>query len=380
MARTLILNVSGTSQTLPAGYGGGSVAPGYGWVVSDESSVAVAALGGFADMDGKWVVSAISTDTALGSLDVAANGVALIAQYAGGGGGGGGPVAWNDVTSKPTFSTVATSGSYTDLINKPALADVATSGDYADLTNKPTIPAAANTTPNATSTTGAAGVGATYARGDHQHAHGNLAGGALHSNATTIAAGFMSAEDKAALDSLVSDAAGGTGVFSAPPISLAGMTGDYNDLTNKPTLAAVATSGSYSDLSGKPSLFSGVYDDLTGKPSLFSGAYADLTGKPTLAAVATSGSAADLSNNPYDIIANASGSLTVGQVVLKAFAPRNLTLTALTQASTTTAVLEVKVDGVAASYPQAVTAGQLITAVVTVAGVDCWFSITGKVA
>lgn len=73
-------------------------------------------------------------------------------------------VAWGDVTGKPSFATVATSGSYADLtnkptipaaqvnsdwnansgvaqiLNKPSLATVATSGSYADLSNKPTIP------------------------------------------------------------------------------------------------------------------------------------------------------------------------------------------------------------------------------------------------
>lgn len=72
---------------------------------------------------------------------------------------------WSNVTSKPIFATVATSGDYNDLINKPAitpqanadweatsgvaeilnkpsLAAVATSGAYADLTGTPSIPAA----------------------------------------------------------------------------------------------------------------------------------------------------------------------------------------------------------------------------------------------
>lgn len=35
--------------------------------------------------------------------------------------GGGGSVAWNDITGKPTFATVATSGSYNDLTNKPTV-------------------------------------------------------------------------------------------------------------------------------------------------------------------------------------------------------------------------------------------------------------------
>lgn len=33
-------------------------------------------------------------------------------------------IAWNDITGKPTFSTVATSGSYNDLSNKPTIPDV----------------------------------------------------------------------------------------------------------------------------------------------------------------------------------------------------------------------------------------------------------------
>lgn len=79
-------------------------------------------------------------------------------------------VAWGDVTGKPTFATVATSGSYNDLsnkptipaaqvnsdwnatsgkaqiLNKPTLATVATSGSYNDLSNLPTIPTVNNAT------------------------------------------------------------------------------------------------------------------------------------------------------------------------------------------------------------------------------------------
>lgn len=324
MARTLILNISAEVQTLPAAYGSFTVAVGHGRVVSDESSLVVTEMGGFAAMDGKWAVSAISTDTALGDLDVAANGVALLATYV-----PGGVPTWASVQNKPTFATVATSGSYTDLIDKPALADVAESGDYADLTNKPAIPAASNSAPADVSTTGAAGVGAAFARGDHQHAHGNLAGGSLHSAATTIAAGFMSAADKSKLDGL----------------------------------STVATSGSYNDLSNKP--------------TLFSGAYTDLTGKPSLATVATSGSFNDLSNKPtktYDIASYASGSLAVGNTVAQVLAPKNLTLTALTQTGGATAV--VKVNGVNAVYPQSVTTGQVISVVVTVAGTGNTFTIS----
>lgn len=50
--------------------------------------------------------------------------------------------SWSEISSKPTFATVATSGKYSDLSGTPNLATVATSGSYNDLTNKPTIPAA----------------------------------------------------------------------------------------------------------------------------------------------------------------------------------------------------------------------------------------------
>lgn len=103
-----------------------------------------------------------------------------------GGGGSGGSCSWNEITGKPNFARVATTGSYNDLSNKPTippayddtalaarvtaleqsgggtpyddtaikaritaaenrlngLATVATSGSYNDLSNKPTIPAA----------------------------------------------------------------------------------------------------------------------------------------------------------------------------------------------------------------------------------------------
>jgi hypothetical protein len=46
---------------------------------------------------------------------------------------------WQNVTGKPTFSTVAFSGEYLDLIGKPSLSTVATTGKYADLIERPII-------------------------------------------------------------------------------------------------------------------------------------------------------------------------------------------------------------------------------------------------
>jgi hypothetical protein len=89
------------------------------------------------------------------------------------------------------------------------------------------------------------------------------------------------------------------------------VTGDWADITGKPTFATIATSGAYADLSGKPDLsvyqttasaFPGTWTALSGKPTFAtvatSGSYADLSGKPSLATVATSGSYTDLSSLP----------------------------------------------------------------------------------
>ena len=52
----------------------------------------------------------------------------------------------------------------------------------------------------------ASGVSSQVSRADHVHAHGDQAGGTLHSTATTIAAGFMSAADKSKLDGIATGA------------------------------------------------------------------------------------------------------------------------------------------------------------------------------
>ena len=120
----------------------------------------------------------------IGANGTYATGGVDIGPHRGGGGGGSGDCncSWSQITGKPTFATVATSGNYNDLSNKPAIpapyddtalaarvtalenaggggsgecncswsqitgkptfSTVATTGNYNDLSNKPTIPAA----------------------------------------------------------------------------------------------------------------------------------------------------------------------------------------------------------------------------------------------
>ena len=57
---------------------------------------------------------------------------------------------WDDITNKPNFATVATSGSYNDLSNKPSIPAAQVNSDWnaasgvAQILNKPTIPSITN--------------------------------------------------------------------------------------------------------------------------------------------------------------------------------------------------------------------------------------------
>jgi hypothetical protein len=61
--------------------------------------------------------------------------------------------------------------------------------------------------------TGAVGTSTTAARSDHTHAHGNQAGGTLHSEATTAVAGFLSPTDKVKINNMAPVGGGTDRVF-----------------------------------------------------------------------------------------------------------------------------------------------------------------------
>jgi hypothetical protein len=174
-------------------------------------------------------------------------------------GSGGGVTSYNELTDLPTLF----SGSYTDLTNKPTIPT-----DLSDLTD--------NT---------------------------NLLAGAGGDGSYTL---------PVATDSILGGIKVGTGltidVNGVVSVTVDTFSGDYNDLTNKPTLF----DGQYASLTGLPDLtvyqlaanaFSGSYNDLTDTPTLFDGAYSSLTGTPDLtvyqlAANAFSGDYNDLINQP----------------------------------------------------------------------------------
>ena len=291
------------------------------------------------------------------------------------------------------LATVATTGSYTDLSNKPSipsktsdltndsgfltahqdisgkansadLATVATSGSYNDLSNKPTIP---SKTSDLTNDSG------------FLTAHQDISGKANSADLATVATSgsYNDLSNKPSIPSKTSDLTNDSGFLTAhqdisgkqdkitstnklPAANVSGLaavatSGDYDDLTNKPSIPTVPTNVSaftndagyltaHQDISGKQDKItstnklpaanvsglatvatSGDYDDLTNKPTIptktsdltndsgFLTAHQDISGKQDkitstnklpaanvsgLATVATSGSYNDLSNKP----------------------------------------------------------------------------------
>lgn len=85
--------------------------------------------------------------------------------------------------------------------------------DKTKLNGIATSAAAVGSTVGTTIGTASAGVATTAARSDHVHAHGNQAGGTLHSNATTSTAGFMSNTDKVKVDNMAPVGGGTDRIF-----------------------------------------------------------------------------------------------------------------------------------------------------------------------
>jgi hypothetical protein len=280
--------------------------------------------------------------------------------------------AYSDLSGTPTLATVATTGAYADLTGKPTLATVATSGSYTDLTDKPTIPtvdssySASSTNAQsgvavaeaiATVTTTSIGAVPTSLVGANSGVaqldsngkvpssqlpsyvddivegylyNGTFYEDAQHTTAITGETGkiyvdlstnktyrwsgsvYVEISESLALGETSSTAfAGDRGVALETAMNgLADVatSGDYDDLTNKPSiptavsdltndlnfvessdLATVATTGDYSDLSNTPTIPSAV-SDLTNDLGFVESS--------DLATVATSGSYNDLSNKP----------------------------------------------------------------------------------
>lgn len=154
---------------------------------------------------------------------------------------------WTEVTGKPSFATVATSGAYADLTGKPSVpADI---GDLDDVDTSGAIDGSVLKYQSGTWVVGVDGGGG---------------GGATSFLGLTDTPVSYSGQANRFLR--VNGAA--TGVeFEA--LATVASSGSYNDLSDLPSLAPVATSGSYNDLTSKPSIPTVITDmgDVSGSPS-----------------------------------------------------------------------------------------------------------------
>lgn len=265
-------------------------------------------------------------------------------------------VDWDNVQNKPTFATVATSGSYNDLTNKPTLfsgsyndlTDKPTlfSGNYNDLTNKPTIPTAVSQLTNdsgfITSSAlqpyalsadvptkvsdlnndsgfqTASDVNSILTNGGYAtetYVDNAIAGigdvfvikgsvatvSQLPASGNTIGDVYYVASEQAGfvwieIDNVPQWEELGPSIDLSGYAQLTDLT--WNNITGKPTFATVATSGSYTDLSDKPSIPTATSDLNNDSGFITNSALAPYALSANLATVATSGDYDDLINKP----------------------------------------------------------------------------------
>ena len=213
---------------------------------------------------------------------------------------------------------VNSSLSYNDLTSTPVLSTVATSGSYNDLTFRPSIPSAIN---DLTDVEGTPSVGQVLKwNGTVWAPAADLTGGG-GGGGITLSDLSVTTNTASGGGALTYNNTNGTFTFTPPNLSgflTSQAPSDWNATTgsarilNKPTLATVATSGLYSDLTGTPIIPAAqVPSDWTAttgvtrilnKPTLAtvatSGSYNDLSNRPALATVATTGEYVDLANRP----------------------------------------------------------------------------------
>lgn len=148
--------------------------------------------------------------------------------------------SWTNISGKPTFATVATSGSYNDLSNKPTIPtntnQLTNGAGYITGITKSMVTTALGYTPPTTNTTYSAGTGLSLSGTSFSVKYGTAAGTACQGN-----------------DSRLSDSRPASDVYSwAKAASKPSYS--WSEITSKPSFATVATSGKYSDLSGKPTI------------------------------------------------------------------------------------------------------------------------------
>jgi hypothetical protein len=158
---------------------------------------------------------------------------------------------WDNIANKPTFSTVATTGSYNDLSDLPSYSVVATTGSYNNLSDKPSIPSITGlATESFVSNAIANVVNSAPALLDTLNELANAIGNdsAFTTTITNQLANKANVSDIPSLSGYATE----TYVTSQGYITSSALT--YGNISGTPTLSTVATSGDYNDLTNKPTI------------------------------------------------------------------------------------------------------------------------------
>ena len=211
----------------------------------------------------------------------------------------------SDIPTIPTKTSDLTNDS--GFITSSILAAVAISGDYTDLINKPTIPTKTSDLTNDSGFITSAAVPTKTS--DLTNDSGFITDADIPTKTSDLTndSGFITSSDIPAIPTKTSDLTNDSGFITSSILAAVATSGDYNDLTNKPTLF----SGDYNDLSNKPTIPTKT-SDLTNDSGFITASdiptiptkTSDLTNdsgfitSSILAAVATSGDYDDLINKP----------------------------------------------------------------------------------
>lgn len=177
---------------------------------------------------------------------------------------------WSNISGKPTFSTVATSGSYSDLSNKPTIPtnnnQLTNGAGYITGITKSMVTTALGYTPPTTNTTYSASTGLSLSTSNaFSVKYGTAAGTACQGNDSRLS-DSRPASDVYSWAKASSKPSYSWSEITSKPTSMPASdvyswakasskpSYSWSEITSKPTFATVATSGKYSDLSGKPTI------------------------------------------------------------------------------------------------------------------------------
>ena len=211
-------------------------------------------------------------------------------------GSGGGTTDYNDLTNKPSINSVTLSGnkttadlniSYNDLDDKPVIPAAQVNSDWnaesgvAEILNKPTIPTElddlSDVNINNPYQTDVLSYDESTSKWINHPVSLTVEGLSNVALSTPYAGEVLK---------ISSTSSSGT-VWRSSKVN-------YSEINNTPTLATVATSGDYDDLTNKPTIPAAqVNSDWNAESGV-----AEILNKPTLATVATSGDYDDLTNKP----------------------------------------------------------------------------------